>query len=271
MATNFEMIADLAGMVGYEFDGTNLKTFMEWKKEGYSVIKGEKACMKLELWKPFTAKVKNEETGEYEKDEKGNIKTETRFKLVPSSLFSIEQVEKKGEPTKKAEVVALTVEVEVKEEVKEEEVKEVTEASEVVEMTIKFEEEEATEADVKKARFESKPSNILEVQKGEISSYDRYVVKEEVTVSDAEFKDLCNNLIMDNTLFDGFKGGTDSTTMPDVPDNTSWFDLTPKQQEYFLKGSYRECMQVTSNEAGFYLLIDPQGYNYARYVAIVNK
>jgi len=278
MATNYEMIEELAMMVGYEFDGTNLKTFAEWKKEGYSVRKGEKACMKLELWKPFTAKVKNEETGEYEKDEKGNIKTETRFKLVPSSLFSIEQVDKKGEPTQKAEIIQMTVEVEVKEEVKEVEpvevveTVEVAEASEAVEMTIKFEESEVTEEDVKKAEFARKMATARQAVQCDYKEVDRYVIKEEYVISSNEFYDLCNNLCLHNDIFEGFRGGTFSTTDPtDENDTRRWFELTEEERKQWQKGAYRACMKVSSKGSKFSLIIDPQGYTYARYVAVEYK
>jgi hypothetical protein len=276
MATNYEMIEELAMMVGYEFDGTNLKTFAEWKKEGYSVRKGEKACMKLELWKPFTAKVKNEETGEYEKDENGKIKTETRFKLVPSSLFSIEQVDKKGEAVKVAEIVEQTVEVEVKEEVQEVaeeatvevvEAVEATETKEAVAVTIK--QVEVTEADVKQAYFARKPSTAREALKCEYKDFDRYVVMEEYTVSSTEFYNLCSNLIVDNDLFEDFKGGTYSTTDPtEEGDTRQWFELSQAERDQFAKGAYRACVRVATETSKFALIIDPQGYNYARYVAV---
>jgi antirestriction protein ArdC len=94
MATNFEMITELADLMGYEYDGDNLKTFQEWAKEGYIVKKGEKAYMALELWKPFTKKLE-------EKDENGKEKEEQRFMLKMSHLFTPEQVEK-GELKKRA-------------------------------------------------------------------------------------------------------------------------------------------------------------------------
>jgi hypothetical protein len=93
MATNREMIEETAMMMGFEYDGHNLKTFNEWAKEGFIVKKGEKAFMALELWKPFTKKLD-------EKDEKGKEKEETRFMLKMSHLFIAEQVEK-GEIKKK--------------------------------------------------------------------------------------------------------------------------------------------------------------------------
>lgn len=93
MATNREMIEELAMVMEYEYDGSNLKTFQEWAKAGYVVKKGEKAFMQLELWKPFIKKLD-------EKDESGKEKTEQRFMLKKSSLFTPDQVEK-GELKKK--------------------------------------------------------------------------------------------------------------------------------------------------------------------------
>ena len=94
MATNKEMIEEMANLMGYEYDGENLKTFQEWAKEGMIVKKGEKAFMALELWKPFTKKLE-------EKDEQGKEKEEQRFMLKMSHLFTPEQVEK-GEIKKRA-------------------------------------------------------------------------------------------------------------------------------------------------------------------------
>jgi hypothetical protein len=93
MATNKEMILEMSLLMGYEYNGENLKTFNEWAKEGYVVKKGEKSFMSLELWKPFNKKVEDKETGE-EKDEK-------RFMLKLSHLFTPDQVEK-GEIKKRA-------------------------------------------------------------------------------------------------------------------------------------------------------------------------
>jgi hypothetical protein len=103
MATNYEMIEEMAMLVGYEYDGENLKTFNEWAKEGMIVKKGEKAFMKLDLWKPFEHKEKDE-NGKPVLDENGKQKTETRFMLKGSALFTPDQVEKgelKKKPAKK--------------------------------------------------------------------------------------------------------------------------------------------------------------------------
>lgn len=104
MATNREMIEEMANAMGFEYDGMNLNTFNEWAKEGLIVKKGEKAFMSLELWKPFEKKVEDE-NGKPVIDEKtGKQKVETRFMLKLSHLFTIDQVEKgelKKKPAKK--------------------------------------------------------------------------------------------------------------------------------------------------------------------------
>jgi hypothetical protein len=104
MATNYEMIEEMAMLIDYNYNGLNLKTFAEWAAEGMIVKKGEKAIMQLELWKPFKKKL--EEDGKPVIDpETGKQKEEMRFKLVMSSLFAEEQVQA-GELKKKAKKAA---------------------------------------------------------------------------------------------------------------------------------------------------------------------
>ena len=61
-------------------------TFAEWKKRGYSVKKGQKAVLVVDLWKPFKKKITDKETGE--------VTEENRFMLKTSHLFNSKQVEK---------------------------------------------------------------------------------------------------------------------------------------------------------------------------------
>lgn len=105
MSTNYEMIEEMSMLVGFEFDGNNLKTFQEWTKEGLIVKKGEKAFMALELWKPFTKKIVDENNKPVIDEKTGKQKEETRFLLKMSHLFTADQVEKgemKKKPAKKA-------------------------------------------------------------------------------------------------------------------------------------------------------------------------
>lgn len=286
MATNIEIVELEAMMLGYEFDGNNLKTFAEWKKEGYSVIKGQKALIKCGLWKPFKKKLVDEK-GEKVMDEKtGKQKEETRFKLVDSALFSREQVEKRGE--KKSQKTTKNLDSKIKdqaEEIAPVEEKEVLIVPEAITPFVKIEavtqldlfdqledaEEETETIEIKKAHFESKPSNVSEVKKREISSYDSYAIVETVSLNMDDFTELCDSLLSDREYLKG-KGGTHTTTEPEnCEDVENFYELTPAQQKEWLRGSYRACVQVSCDSATFDLIIDPQGYNYGRYVAIEYK
>ena len=83
--SNKEIIATSLMLTGsnFQYDGSNLKTFQEWKKAGYSVQKGEKAFLQCSLWTPYKKKVTNKE---------GKEVTENRFMLKKASLFTFDQV-----------------------------------------------------------------------------------------------------------------------------------------------------------------------------------
>lgn len=103
--TNQEMIITYLeeNEIDFDYTGTNLMTFAQWKKIGLSVIKGEKAFVKIDLW---TMKLVDE------KDENGKVimedgkpKKEKKFYLKSSALFREEQVqtiEKKAKEKKVA-------------------------------------------------------------------------------------------------------------------------------------------------------------------------
>lgn len=82
--TNMEIIANEAMMVGYPYDGDNLKTFKQWNSKGYKIIRGSKALIKTKLWRPIV---------EVDKETKKEVK---RMIMVSANLFSVEQVEKGG-------------------------------------------------------------------------------------------------------------------------------------------------------------------------------
>lgn len=108
MATNFQMISEMADMIGYEYDGENLKTFAEWEKEGMIVKKGQKAFMVVDLWRPFKKKIQEEGKPVID-PETGEQKEEKRFTLKTCHLFTPDQVEKgerKKKPAKKKKPAA---------------------------------------------------------------------------------------------------------------------------------------------------------------------
>lgn len=80
--SNVEILINECTLKGFEYDGENLKTYQEWKKEGYQVQKGEKAFLQTKLWIPITR---------YNKETK---KKEEHFIQKTSSLFTDKQVKK---------------------------------------------------------------------------------------------------------------------------------------------------------------------------------
>ena len=80
--SNKEIVLSEAILKGFEYDGQNLFTFQEWKKRGYSVIKGQKAFISTNLWKPVIKKDKK--TGE----------SKRIMIMTKASLFTADQVKK---------------------------------------------------------------------------------------------------------------------------------------------------------------------------------
>jgi len=131
--------------------------------------------------------------------------------------------------------------------------------------------EEPAPLEIKKADFSSKPANVTEVKDMKISSYVSYAVVEEVVLPSDEFYFLSSNLGATFDFLEG-KGGTRTTTEPEGIEHLEHFyQMNEDQRKEWLKGSYRACVKVTCPTAMYSLLIDPQGYDYARYVAIEYK
>lgn len=86
--TNQEILEIETALIGFDWNGENLYTYAEWKSRGYQVKRGSKAILTTSLWRPFSKE--DEETG----------KTVTNLRMVKSSLFSDEQVEKIQEEDK---------------------------------------------------------------------------------------------------------------------------------------------------------------------------
>lgn len=84
--TNFEILSNAAAAIDFDYDGTNLKTFAEWKKAGYAVKKGQTAFLKVALWRKVDPAIT-------EKEEEAGEKDNRKFKLKTCHLFTPEQVE----------------------------------------------------------------------------------------------------------------------------------------------------------------------------------
>lgn len=77
----------------------------------------------------------------------------------------------------------------------------------------------------------------------------------------AEWNEFVTHLMTDRDWLAG-KGGPDSWTMP----GTDYYKLSEAEQNEWLRGSYIEVIAVVA-PTGQTIYIDPQGYDYARYVA----
>jgi len=93
------------------------------------------------------------------------------------------------------------------------------------------------------------------------------LVQEIVTLSNEDFEEFKYSLLSDQEWLSG-KGGDDSDYK--VSDELEWFDLTEEQQRLWIAQSYRLVIMV-HNQNGEHILVDPQGYNYARYCGVMVK
>ena len=98
--TNFDIITSAAIQAGIFTEDQAIEilstgrrlpvhTFSEWKRLGYTVKKGEKACLKVYIWK----KSNKTQTAETKDGDEIEIDT-SRFYKKLSHFFTFEQVEK---------------------------------------------------------------------------------------------------------------------------------------------------------------------------------
>jgi antirestriction protein ArdC len=104
--TNLEIIIEHLEQNGidFQYDGNNLQTFAQWKQQGYSVKKGEKAFTQVDLWTMKEVDVKDENGKTI--IENGKAKKEKKFYLKLASLFTTDQVEKAKTQKKNKKKVA---------------------------------------------------------------------------------------------------------------------------------------------------------------------
>lgn len=102
MANNTELIMEHieANGIDFNYNGMNLLTFAQWKKEGMSVKKGSKAFIQVELWNMKEVEAKDENGKVI--IENGKKKMEKKFYLKLASLFTEDQVEKAAKKKTKA-------------------------------------------------------------------------------------------------------------------------------------------------------------------------
>lgn len=103
--------------------------------------------------------------------------------------------------------------------------------------------------------------DVVEAMREGYVSFDRYEVVETVKLTPHEFDDLINNLMHDRSYLKG-KGGCDSDTPPQT--DKPWTHWGKEEWEEFRRGVYRLVVKVTDGKRE--ILVDPEGYSYARYV-----
>jgi hypothetical protein len=101
-----------------------------------------------------------------------------------------------------------------------------------------------------------------------------FMIEEIVIVDEEEWVNFHQDFFADKPYLDG-KGGMDSTTATEelAAKYPAW---TKSEREEYYRGAYRKCIAIFQGELkdlnlsvkrGF-TIVDPQGYNYARYVAL---
>ena len=106
---------------------------------------------------------------------------------------------------------------------------------------------------------------------GEVDfSVEKMLVTEIVTLDDTEWYDFRNGLLEDRDWLAG-KGGTNSTfelSEEREKEVTEYWQMTPEEREQWNAQSYRVGLIVERENSHMRVAVDPQGYDYARYVGI---
>jgi antirestriction protein ArdC len=105
--TNLEIITEFLeeNEIDFDYNGMNLLSFAQWKKEGMSVKKGETAFLKIDLW-TFKEETEKDENGKVILDENGKPKKKKAFYKKSTALFTEDQVEKAKAPKAKKKKAA---------------------------------------------------------------------------------------------------------------------------------------------------------------------
>lgn len=121
---------------------------------------------------------------------------------------------------------------------------------------------------IDRAWFSSKPMTFEEIEEKDCATFDEYVIIESIELNKDNFELFKKTLDM-KMLNIEFTGGADST-FQGLSNTEDYFANTEEEQQQFNEGSYRLVLKVTSKDCNYSLLIDPQGYDYARYVALID-
>jgi len=87
------------------------------------------------------------------------------------------------------------------------------------------------------------------------------LVTEIIVLTDEHFEEFKDSLLEDYHFLQG-KGGFDSDA--DLREVNSFYEYSPEEREAWAKEAYRLSVLI-QNTKGENILVDPQGYSYARY------
>lgn len=131
---------------------------------------------------------------------------------------------------------------------------------------------------ISRAQFASKVDHIdnvdedinFEIEGKQIAApFERYAIEEMVIMNNEEFSAFTSSMMAAHEFIAG-KGGTSSTTLPaSAEGKTSFLELTEDERNEYQRGAYRKCVGIATQDGKNLLAVDPQGYEYARYVAII--
>lgn len=99
---------------------------------------------------------------------------------------------------------------------------------------------------------------------------EKMLVTEVVTLDYKEWYEFRNGLLEDREWLAG-KGGTNSSfelSEEREKEVTAFYQMTPEEQKQWLAKSYRVGLLVKLENTHIGVAVDPQGYDYARYVGI---
>lgn len=92
-------------------------------------------------------------------------------------------------------------------------------------------------------------------------------VDEIITLSCGDFYNFKNSLLSDQEWLEG-KGGTEST-FKITRDIENFWEMTEEERENWRYNSFNVCVMV-QDVKGRNILVDPQGYKYARYCGVIS-
>ena len=94
--TNAEIIVTAMVNANLNPEEVEVNTFVGWKRNGYSVKRGEKAVFSTKIWKPCKfKKVEEENSADVADDANKDETPKKRLMLVTAHFFTDEQVERK--------------------------------------------------------------------------------------------------------------------------------------------------------------------------------